>query len=234
MPLARRTHSPSEPTFGAIVEEVLGAVFAPARLHEVLHEALVLAEHPQVPEHPDSVRVFIEGPLFTVLARHLDVANALEIVGQIRSALELALTTMPDERMTSEVRERITLPAPPARALVVSSASLVVFLLGDMLGDGVDVVPVNSASDLADRLRRFGRSPLLVVVDRKHPCVDLSICTMLRRSLDVHSTVIWWTDDVDEQAQVSAELQGGPILVATEPDTRLADLGELCRRLTIG
>lgn len=233
MPLARRTSKPPAASLGAIVEEVLGAVLAPTRLYEVLDEALRTAELPAVPEQPASVRVFVEGALFSALARQLDVANALEIVAQIRSALELALASMPDERPSSEVRERITLPAPPARTLVVSNASLVVFLLGDMLGDGVDVVPVGSAADLADRLRRFGEAPLLVVVDRKHPCVDTSICGLLAESLDVHSTVVWWTDDVDEQARVSALLSGGPILVATDPDTRLADLGELCRRLTV-
>lgn len=227
-----QTQTAPLPAFGLIVEEALGAVFAPARLYEVLDESLRTADVPTIPEAPTALRVFIEGALFSTLCRHLDMGDALEIVAQIRSALELALTTTPDERPSSAVRERITLPAPPARLIVVTNASLVVFLLGDILGDGVDVVPVTNGADLRDRVHRFRDMPLLVVVDRKHPCVDTSVCDTLLRELDARSTVVWWAGDPAEQRLVTSLLAGGPKLVRCDPDLRLADLGALCRQLT--
>jgi hypothetical protein len=201
-------------------------------LYDILDESLRAAELTTIPERPTALRIFIEGALFATLTRHLEVADALEIVSQIRATLELALSATPDDRPTSAVRDRITLPAPPARVIVVTNASLVVFLLGDTLGDGVDVVPVSNASDLCDRVRRFRGAPLLVVIDRKHPCVDASICEMLLRELDPRSTVVWWAAEPGEQELVAEQLCGGPMLVPAEHSLPLAELGDLCRRLT--
>ncbi len=233
LPALAGTQPLPQPTLGLIVEEALAAVFAPAKLYEVLDESLRTAELPNIPEAPMALRIFLEGALFTTLTGHVAVGDALEIVHQIRSSLELAMASLPDERPSSAVRERITLPAPPARVIVATNASLVVFLLGDMLGDAVDVVPVANAGDLEDRVVRFGGSPLLVVVDRKHACVDASVLDILSHELDQRSTIVWWAAEPDEQALVTARLQNGPVVVPTDPDLRLADLGQLCRNLTL-
>lgn len=231
MPLATQSRSPAQHRLALIVEEALSAVLAPDRRDTVLHEALTAAGVEQVPERPSSLRVFVEGALFSVLARHLEVSDALELVAQIRSALELALSTAEDERPKSDVRDRITLPAPPARVLVVTGASLVVFLLGDVVGENVEVVPVTSAGEVRDRLRRWAGTPLLVVVDRKHACVDASICPVLREQLGDRSTVVWWGAPSDEQTVVTSMLLGGPRAITCDADMRLADLGQLCARL---
>ncbi len=226
---ASGSRSDIQPRLALIVEEALAAVLAPDRRRAMLDEALMTAGLEDIPERPSGLRVFVEGALFSSLARHLDVSDALELVGQIRAALELALSATPDDRPTSDVRDRITLPAPPARTLVVTGASLVVFLMGDVLGEHVEVVPVSSGGELRERLRRWAGSPLLVVVDRKHACVDTSVCDMLREHLDERSTVVWWGASGEERGAVTSALAGGPRAITC--DQRLADLGELCRRL---
>lgn len=229
---ALSTTSYASNPFALLVEEALAAILAPARRREILGEALESADVDDIPDQPMALRVFLEGALFTTLARHLEVSDALELVAQIRSTLELAMANAPDERPRSEVRERITLPAPPTTALVLTNASLVVFLLADALGDApVEVVPVSNRSELEDRLRRMAGRSLLVVVDRKHACVDVSVCSELRDELDPFSTVVWWGARGAERTMASAMLAGGPRMIACEADLGLADLGELCRRL---
>lgn len=231
--MQRCAHTTPAEAFPLIVEEALGAVLAPAILYEVLEEALRAAELTTIPDQPSSLRVFLEGPVFSTLTQYVSVPDALEVVAQVRSALELALASTPEERPSSEVRERITLPAPPARVVVVTSASLVVFLLADELGDDIDVVPVATAGDLMDRARRFGDRPLLIVVDRRHPAVEASVCEDLARALHPKHTVVWWTDDPDEHEWASRQLEGGPTVVRFRRGMGLADLARLCRRLTL-
>ncbi|MCZ7686674.1 MAG: hypothetical protein M5U28_51165 [Sandaracinaceae bacterium] len=177
--MQRCAHTTHAEAFPLIVEEALGAVLAPSMLHRVLEEALRSAELTSIPDQRGALRVFLEGALFSALIQHVAVPDALEMVAQVRSALELALASAPDDRPTSDVREKITLPAPPARVIVVTSASLVVFLLADELGDDIDVVPVSTEADLVDRLQRFAERPLLVVVDRRHPAVEASVAEEL-------------------------------------------------------
>ena len=214
-----------------LIDEALGAVLAPALRREVVFEALDAAEIDVVPNEANDLRLFVEGALFSTLTRHLEVRDALELIAQIRATLELALGSAPDEPPRSDVRARITLPAPPTTTLVVTSASLVVFLLADMLGDTVDVVAVSRHAELRDRLRRTGGAPLLVVIDRKHAGVDVSVCELLREELDASSSVVWWGASTAERTMATAFLSGGPRLVACEPSVGLADLGELCRTL---
>jgi hypothetical protein len=227
-----RPHTPIPQTpFAAIIEEGLGMVLAPDRLWSVIDEALSQAGLDEIPERPSKLRVFVEGALFTTLARHLDASDALELVSQIRSSLELALAGTADERPFSDVHRRDTLPAPPSRVIVVTQASLVVFLLQDVLSDSADVVAINTVAELSDRLRRLHGQPVLVVVDRKHACTDLSVCELLRVELDSDSVVVWWGAPTSEQAEVSSLLRDGPRAIACQFDLRLSDLGDLCQRL---
>src|SRR5690606_22820983 len=133
----------------------------------------------------------VEGALFTTVARHLDVSDGLELVAQIRAALALAYRSEPDERPPSHIRAAGLTMSRPRRVVVVSRASLVVFLLQDVLGESVDVMPATTPSGLCDRLRR-SPGPVVVVVDRKHPCVDESVCALLAEELPKGSTVLWW------------------------------------------
>ncbi len=226
--------SPIDYRLALIVEEALGAVLAPARRLEIVDEALSTAGLDAIPDQPSSLRVFVEGALFSVLARHLEVSDALELVAQIRAALELALNSTDEDRAVSDVRERITLPAPPNRTLVVTGASLVVFLLGDVIGEHVEVLAVSNEDDLRDWLRRSAGSSMMVVVDRKHPCVEPSVCELLRAELSEQSTVVWWGAEPEEHVTVNGILAGGPRTITCDADLRLADLGELCRRLLEG
>ncbi len=228
----RCDHTTHAEAFPLIVEEALGAVLAPSMLHRVLEEALRSAELTSIPDQPGALRVFLEGALFSTLIQHVAVPDALEMVAQVRSALELALASAPDDRPTSDVREKITLPAPPARVIVVTSASLVVFLLADELGDDIDVVPVSTEADLLDRLQRFAERPLLVVVDRRHPAVEAAVAEELASRLGARHSVVWWTDDEDEHQWVLQQLEGGPKVARFRRGMGLADLGRLCRRLT--
>jgi hypothetical protein len=214
-----------------LIDEALGAVLAPALRREVLLDALFGAELDVVPSEARELRLFVEGALFSSLTQRLEVRDALELIAQIRATLELALGARPDEPPRSDVRARITIPAPPCTTLVVTNASLVVFLLGDMLGDAIDVVAVSRQAELRDRLRRMTGTPLLVVIDRKHAAVDVSVCAMLREELDERSAVVWWGASSGERTMATAFLAGGPRLVACEPSVGLADLGELCRTL---
>ncbi len=221
----------SAPSAALIVEEVLATVLSPERRGELLGEALGMAALPAIPDGAGSLRVFVEGALFSTLARHLEVSDALELVGQIRSALELALDCMEEERPISDIHTRMSLPAGPQRVLVVSQASLVVFLLQDVVGDAVDVLPVSNTPALRDRLRRMAGQSLLVVVDRKHPCVGPGVCNLLRTELGPDSTVIWWGAHGAEREDITRRLRGGPQAITCEFDLRLSDLGELCQRL---
>jgi hypothetical protein len=221
---------PASP-YAVLIDEALGAVLAPARRREVLADALDAAEIDVVPSEGPALRLFVEGALFSTLTRHLEVRDALELIAQIRATLELALGTAPDDPPRSDVRARVTIPAPPSTTLVVTSASLVVFLLGDMLGDSVDVVPVSRRTELRDRLRRTNGAPVLVVIDRKHAAVDVSVCELLRQELDSSSSVVWWGASSAERTMATAFLAGGPRLLACEPSVGLADLGEVCRTL---
>jgi hypothetical protein len=224
---AFRTNRPATHPYAVIVDEALGAVLAPERRADVVLDALLIAGTTAIPSKPTSMRIFVEGALFSSLSRHLGVEIALEVTSQIRSALELALET--DDRPRSDVRPRIRVEPAPKCALVVTQASLVVFLLQDMIGNEVDVMPINSEAELRDRLPKHGES-VLVVIDRKHPCVDLTACNTLRR-LGQSSTVVWWGAPALEHDALMKNLADGPRVVACELDLRLADLGELCREL---
>lgn len=230
MSLAFRTNRPAVHPYAAIVEEALSVVLAPDRRSDVVFDALVIAGLTTLPERPTSMRIFVEGALFSSLAKHLGVETALEIVAQIRAALEIALG-VDDKPPRSDVRERIRIeePAGPRKALVVTQASLVVFLLQDMIGDEIEVLPINSEAELKDRMPRAGEAAL-VVIDRKHPCVDLDSCSVLRK-LSADSTVVWWGASPLEQETLHSLLSDGPRVVACDFDLRLADLGDLCREL---
>ncbi|HJL16905.1 MAG TPA: hypothetical protein RMH99_14670 [Sandaracinaceae bacterium LLY-WYZ-13_1] len=227
--LASTSGPPTGPSL--IVEEALATVLSPVRLDEVVSEALGMAGLHEIPERPVSLRVFVEGALFATLARHLEVSDALELVGQIRAALELALDAAPPTRPHSDVRTRLNLPPTPNRVLVVTQASLVVFLLQDVVGEDLDVVPLSDEASLRDRIRRFGGEALLVVVDRRHPCVGPGVSELLADELGSESTVIWWGAHGAETEDVSRRLRGGPRLIGCEFDLELADLGRLCRSL---
>jgi hypothetical protein len=214
------------------VEEVLGSILAPAQRERVLAEALELAGLEAIPETPVSLRVFVEGALFSCLSSCLDDPDALELVAQIRASLALAFRAVEDERPPSHVRQRLgPVVVAPGRVVVLTQASLVVFLLQDVLGDGVDVLPVSSLAELRDRLRRLAGQALLVIVDRKHSCVDHHVAELLASELDASSRVIWWGSSHREQEDVTVRLYGGPSLVPSDFDLSLADLGELCRSL---
>lgn len=212
---------------------MLSAILSPRRVREVLDEALRVGGTNRVPESPVSLRVFIEGPLFSVLSRHLGIGDALDIGAQLRAALALALREAPGmthEPDTSEVRERGASHAPGSlRVLVVTKASVVVFLLQDVLGESVEVVPVGSERELEDRLRRLGGVVSLVVVDRRHAAVGPEACRLLVGHAPKETTVIWWGAQGPEQLDVEEQLQGGPRVIPTHRDMELADLGELCR-----
>lgn len=229
---ARYQESYARNAFAVMIEEALGAILAPARRRELVGEALDAAELDAIPDEPSALRVFLEGALFSALTRHLEVRDALELVSQIRATLEIALASVPEERPRSDVRARITMPLVPRTTVVVTNASLVVFLLGDMLGDAaVDVVPVSSHAELRQRLQRMSGTPLLVVIDRKHAAVDVTACALLREELDPRSTVVWWGASAAERTMAAAFLAGGPRVIPCESGVGLADLGELCRQL---
>jgi len=222
-----------------VVVEVLSAVFAPIRLRKIVREACESAGIAQMPEAPISLRVFVEGALFSTLVRHLGVSLALDLNEQIRASLAHAREVRrgeddevreTQEVPTSDVHERR--PAAEAtsgrRVLVVTQASLVVFLLQDVFGDELEVLPVSGEKELGERLARFDGQPLLVVVDRRHPCVGPGVARRLRDHLSNISAVVWWGADVDEEREVEDRLAGGPRFITTGPDLQLADLGPVC------
>ena len=231
MPSLSFTPIPGRSGVGAIVEEVLSSVLAPGRRDEVLREALELASLDEVPDRPTSLRVFIEGALFATLAQKFEVSDALELVNQLRASLGPAFnTSRAEERTTSDIRSRLgVVTTAPNHVLVLTQASLVVFLLQDVLGDAVDVLPIDDRVTLRDRLRRYGGQPLLVVIDRKHPCEGPGVCDLLKAELSAESTVVWGGAGGEEIDDVQRRLEGGPRLVPCAFDLALADLGELCR-----
>ena len=218
------------------MSEALSAVFTPVVLRKVLREACQAAGLASVPDAPASLSVFLEGALLTTLTRRLGVPLALELSGQIRESLlhvfgsEVSTVHSTGEVPISKARELVRSSGPAAGylALVVTQASLVVFLLQDQLGDAVEVLPVSGEKELQDRLRRFCGRSLLVVIDRRHPCVGPSVAHLLRRELEPTSPVIWWGADEAEMVVVEAALSGGPRLVRTSAEARLADLGSVC------
>ncbi len=220
-----RTRTGRPPSVVLVVEEVLGSVLSPARVGLVLREATAAAGLQEVPAQPAALRVFVEGALFAALTEHLDVADALEILQHIRGALAHAF---PPNELSSDIRMRQGAELSPRTVLVATAASLVVFLLQDMLGEEVDILPVSSEGQLADRLRR-ATGPLLLLVDRQHAA--LGDLRHHLSSLPAGSAVIWWGGSTAEQRGVEGALGGHVELVPTPEDLRLADLGELCRRL---
>ena len=179
-----------------IVEEVLSAILSPRRVREVLEEALRLGGVTTVPERSTPLRVFIEGPLFSALSATVGISDALDIGAQVRAALALALredAPEPTEDASSEVRERRS-QAPSAEVvhvLAVTRASVVVFLLSDMLGERAEVASVDSEHALVDWLRRLRGRSVLVVIDRKHPVVGPDTCRVLVGLASPTSTVVW-------------------------------------------
>jgi len=224
------------PSVALIVEEVLGAVLSPRRVREVLDDALRLGGLGKIPQSPVSLRVFIEGALFSTLSRQLGISSALDVGEQLRAALALALRDEslrpqgPPARRDPRTRPPTAPPSEPPRVLVVSQASLVVFLLQDMLGPSIEVKSLTSESDLSDALRRGAARPTLVVVDRRHPCVGPGVCKLLGEHVPERSTVVWWAAQSDEQNDVEARMARATAqLITTAHDMDLADLGELCR-----
>lgn len=235
MSLSDSADDGGSPSAALIVEEVLGAVLSPRRVREVLDDALRLGGLGEIPTSPVSLRVFIEGALFSTLSRQLGISSALDVGEQLRAALSLALrdeNLRPSGSPARAPRSRppTAPPSEPPRVLVVSQASLVVFLLQDMLGPSIDVKSLASDSDLADALRRSAARPTLVVIDRRHPCVGPGVCKVLGAHVPERSTVVWWAAQTDEQRDVEARLGGSEAhVITTAHDMDLADLGELCR-----
>lgn len=234
MAIWKRKNKTWHPSLAALVEEALGAVLSGERLREVVDEALEIADLPEIPETAAAIRVFVEGPLFSALSHRLDMPDALEVLSQLRRSLDHALRDPAEEKseLTSDVRmRRMRLDAVPSTStvLVATKASLVVFLLQDMLGDDVEILPVSSEEDLVDRLQRMPRAVLLVV-DRRHPCVGPSAAGKLE-ALIPGSQVVWWCGQPHEQTLVEGRLGAGCELVSTREDLPLADLGQLCQEL---
>ncbi|MCC6874597.1 MAG: hypothetical protein IT378_09860 [Sandaracinaceae bacterium] len=229
MPAAARretTPSPCE----AVLHEVLGAVFAPSQRDTILHDALETAGLEDVPVLPTALRVFVEGALFTSLARWVGVDDAIELVRQTRGALEVALASTASPR--SDIRPRPQFVRPES-VLVASHASLVVFLLQDVLGSSVEVVGAASLASLRREIALRSGRPLLVIVDRRHPCVDVSAVEVFE-SLGEDSVVVWWSAMLAEQAKVRESLSSRVRLLVRDTDARLGDLGELCATLVAG
>lgn len=217
------------PHLGMVVEEGLRAVLSPTHAEVVLREALILAGLPELPRRPMALRVFVEGALFAVLGEHLDVGDALEVLSQLRAALSHMVPEMASPPPSSDIRRRGTVPEHPRNVVVATEASLVVFLLQDMLGDDVEILPVSSEAQLLDRLRR-SIYPMLLVVDRKHACVGPEVLPGLR-DLRPGSAVIWWGGPSHEQLRCESALGTDVSLISTDERMRLADLGELCDSL---
>lgn len=213
-----------------LVEEALSAVLAPERMSEVIEDALLIADLPDIPQRPAPFRRFIEGPLRAAVAGHLAMSDAVELIAQLQAAAEV----VGQPAHTSDVRRR-AVADPPVRVLVVTRASLVVSLLRDMLGDHVEVVALQSAVRLRARILGDYGQPLLVIVDRKHPCVGKAVLTFLRDQLTERSTLVWWGADVDEGDEVRDDLRNDPAagaaLLVCGPEVGLADLGDVCRAL---
>jgi hypothetical protein len=214
--------------FAVLVEEALSAVLAPARRGDVLFDAMHRAGIDEIPDHPVAMRSFVEGALFTAIARELETEQALELTSQIRATLEVAFATeVPDDRPISSVLSRTT-----RRAIIATRASLVGFLLQDALGDYVRVHVVETQRALIDQLRAL-REPLLVVVDRRNACVDEQSCAVLGAALDPRSTVVWWGASEEERLRVRRGLAEGPRAIVCESELRLAELGGLCRNIIL-
>jgi len=182
-----------------------------------------------VPEAPVALRVFVEGALFNTLSRQLGISNALDVSEQIRGALVLALRDdLHEEASGIRLRSRSSGPLPAV--LVVSRASLVVFLLRDLLSDGAPVTQLQSLEALENHLRERRPQRALIIVDRRHPCVGVEACATLLEHATKHSTVVWWGAQEAERGEVAARLTDGPALLAADLEMDLADLGVLCRR----
>ena len=215
----------------AIIEEVLSTVLVPDRVEKVIREALSAADLTEVPRTAVELEAFVDGALFATLARHLDIGDGLEVVTQIRASLALVLET-DTFRPVSDVRSATRVTATARRVLVATRASLVVFLLQDVLGDEVDVFPIADETVLTKRLA-LEPTTGLIVVDRKHSCLETSACSLLRK-LDPRATVMWWGGTSTEVQEVTRQLAGGPNLHAFAEDASLADLSDMVRALMLG
>lgn len=229
MSAASKPENARGPQLGIVVEEGLRAVLSPTHAEIVLREALQLAGTRELPHRPMALRVFIEGALFSVLGEHLSIGDALEVLTQLRGALQHVAPEMREAPPTSDIRTRGTVPQHPHSVVVATEASLVVFLLQDMLGDDVEILPVSSEAQLIDRIKR-SLHPILLVVDRKHACVGPEVLPALR-ALRPGSEVIWWGGPSHEQLRCESALGTDVALVPTFERMRLADLGELCGSL---
>lgn len=210
-----------------IVEEALAAVFHPARVSKIVEDALELAGLETVPERPTTLRIFVEGALFAALSRELEISDALEVLAQVRSSLENVFDGGAGGAASSDIRAKGSGPQHPRSVLVATQASLVVFLLQDMLGESVEILPASGAAMLAERIERM-TEPLLLLVDRKHPCVGMEVLRHLSK-LPAGSSVIWWGGGSHESLRVESALTDHVSLVPTHDELRLADLGEMCR-----
>lgn len=226
----RRARYIASNPLAAVLDEALGAVLSPGIRGDVLTEAVAVGGLDAVPRDPSEMRLFLEGPLFSTLARHIAISDALELLSQVRSALELALGHS-DEAPRSDIRER-PWPARTARttALVVTPAAEALFFLADLLGEDVDVVSVASASELRQQLARG--TPRLVLVDRRQG-VDPQVYDVLLDRLTRSPVVLLWGGAAVDRANdstLSARLR----LVTTPPTLRLGELGALCLELLHG
>ncbi len=212
-----------------IVEEALAAVFSPRRVRTVLEDACRLAGLGGVPDAPISLRVFVEGPLFSTLSRHLGISDALDVSEQLRGALAFALGERLRDEPSGIRLKRSDAPGPTRQVLVLTQASVVVFLLQDVLGDGAELIQLKSQKELENQLAGLGAPPRLIIVDRRHPCVGPGACPTLQERTSRTSTVVWWGADESERADVARRLEGGPRLIGPASDMDLADLGLLCR-----
>jgi hypothetical protein len=224
---ARRPSSSPAPRLSRIVDEALQSVLSPERSDEIVSEALGAAALPTVPDEPGALRVFVEGPLFACLARHLEVSDALELTGQLRGALELAFGA-PPSRTRSDVRRRPTLPAEPSRVLVATRASHLVFRLHELLEERVEVLPLDDEARLRERVERVARGAVLIV-DRERPGVPAELASLLAAALPPGVTVVWWRASDAERRAVAAELAGGPRFVGCAPERALGELAAVCR-----
>ena len=218
---ANRRYAPSPKL---IVYEALGTVFSAEQRDLILQNACRLAGLGAVPDAPNALRMFVEGALFSTLSRRLGISDALDVVAQVRGALELALRDRSASPRPPEIYEAEPDAVAPVQVLVLTEAALVVIMLQDRLGSFAEVVRVRCRDDLEDQLTALTDAPAVVIVDRRHPRQGPAAGSVLAAHCRKTCTIVWWGG-----GSVDTVLEDGPRFVSIPAGTGIATLAAICR-----
>lgn len=228
------------------IAEAIDAVAAPPVRDRVLAAALRDARLSRLPERGPAVGAFVEGPLFEVLARVVGETAAMAV----RDELAVVAEIVADDEI-SEVRRSWPVPAELAAAgrapwpmepvpsddpplvMVASSSAIAIASLKAALRGTADIEVAGDVLTVVEGLERSEQGA--IVVDCRHPTVQVEILLALEPELPPGTRVLLWGEEPDFDRHLALlGTDAPPTWFRCGADATAEDVAAACRALLLG